>query len=163
MHVLTCGEFDMHSLRILLARFGLRVTQIAAEQDIPGSFWGDSEAGLVGNELLVRADTPVHSALHEACHYICMDPARRSALHTNAGGDTNEENGVCYLQILLADHLPTLGRTRLLNDMDAWGYSFRLGSAHAWFDHDADDARDWLVAHGIITADGALAWRIRQP
>ena len=162
MNMLTCGEFDLHSLRALLARFGLRVTQVAAEQNIPGSFWGDSEAGLVGDELLVRADTPVHSALHEACHYICMDPARRSTLHTNAGGDTNEENGVCYLQILLANHLPALGHERLWADMDAWGYSFRLGSAQAWFEHDADDARDWLMAHDILTATGELTWNTRQ-
>ncbi|MBI3774612.1 MAG: hypothetical protein HY273_03505 [Gammaproteobacteria bacterium] len=162
MDVLTCGVFDMHSLRTLLARFGLRVTEIAAGQNIPGSFWGDSEAGLVGDALLVRADTPVHSALHEACHYICMDPTRRSALHTNAGGDTNEENGVCYLQILLAGHLPALGRARLWSDMDTWGYSFRLGSAQAWFEHDADDARDWLVAHDILDSTGALTWCVRQ-
>ena len=162
MNVVTCGQFDLHSLRALLARFGLCIREVAAKQSIPGSFWGDSEAGLVGNELLVRADTPVHSALHEACHYICMDPARRSALHTNAGGDTNEENGVCYLQILLADHLPTLGRTRLWADMDAWGYSFRLGSAQAWFEHDADDARDWLIGHDILTATNELTWRNRE-
>ena len=161
MNVLTCGEFDLNSLRALLARFGLRVTQVAANQTIPGSFWGDSEAGLVGNELLVRADTPVHSALHEACHYICMDPARRSALHTNAGGDTDEENGVCYLQILLADHLPALGRARLWTDMDEWGYSFRLGNAQTWFEHDADDARDWLITHGILTTEGLLTWHSR--
>ena len=162
MDVLTCAEFDLNSLRALLARFGLRVTQVAAIQAIPGSFWGDSEAGLIGDELLVRADTPVHSALHEACHYICMDPARRGALHTNAGGDTNEENGVCYLQILLSDHLPALGRARVWADMDTWGYSFRLGSAQAWFEHDADDARDWLINHGILTTAGLLTWHSRQ-
>lgn len=162
MNVLTCGEFDMHRLRALLARFGLHVTQIGAEQNIPGSFWGDSEAGLIGNELLVRADTPVHSALHEGCHYICMDADRRNALHTNAGGDTNEENGVCYLQIVLAAYLPALGRIRLWADMDAWGYSFRLGSAQAWFEHDANDARDWLIAHDILTESGEPTWRIRQ-
>lgn len=162
MNVLTCGEFDMCSLRTLLARFGLRVTQIVAEQNIPGSFWGDSEAGLIGDELLVRVDTPVHSALHEGCHYICMDADRRNAVHTNAGGDTNEENGVCYLQVVLADHLPALGRARLMADMDAWGYSFRLGSAQAWFEQDADDARDWLIAHNILAASGALTWRSRQ-
>jgi len=162
MNVLTCGDFDLTNLRALLARFGLHVTEIAAAQDIPGSFWGDTEAGLVGDQLLVRGDTPVHSALHEACHYICMDAVRRSALHTNAGGDTNEENGVCYLQILLADHLPALGRARLWSDMDTWGYSFRLGSAQAWFEHDADDARDWLIEHGILAASGTLTWRIRE-
>lgn len=162
MSVLTCGEFDMHSLRTLLARFGLRVTEVPAMQNIPGSFWGDSEAGLVSDELLVRADTPVHSALHEACHYICMAPARRTALHTNAGGDTDEENGVCYLQIVLAAHLPALGRARLWSDMDAWGYSFRLGSAQAWFEHDADDARDWLITYALLTGTGVPTWHVRQ-
>ena len=162
MTVLTCGEINLQSLSALLARFGLRITQVELTENIPGSFWGDSEAGLVGDELLVRADTPVHSALHEACHYICMDPTRRNALHTNAGGDTNEENGVCYLQILLADHLLVLGRERLWTDMDAWGYSFRLGSARAWFEHDADDARDWLIAHDILTATCELTWRTRH-
>jgi hypothetical protein len=35
-------------------------------------------------------------------------------------------------------------------DMDAWGYSFRLGSTHAWFEHDAADARAWLVARALL-------------
>jgi hypothetical protein len=29
-------------------------------------------------------------------------------------------------------------------DMDAWGYSFRLGSTRAWFEADAEDAREFL-------------------
>jgi len=40
--------------------------------------------------------------------------------------------------------------------MDAWGYSFRLGSTRAWFEEDAADARDWLVRHGILGREGAL-------
>jgi hypothetical protein len=35
-------------------------------------------------------------------------------------------------------------------DMDAWGYSFRLGSAARWFQEDADDARQWLAARGLL-------------
>jgi len=61
-----------------------------------------------------------------------------------------EENAVCYLQGLLADALPGYDRQRLFADMDAWGYTFRLGSASAWFDRDADDARCWLLNHLII-------------
>jgi len=34
--------------------------------------------------------------------------------------------------------------------MDAWGYSFRLGSAQAWFEQDAEDARSFLVARGLL-------------
>jgi hypothetical protein len=34
--------------------------------------------------------------------------------------------------------------------MDAWGYSFRLGSTHAWFEHDAADARAWLAARALL-------------
>jgi len=43
-----------------------------------------------------------------------------------------------------------LGRARMLRDMDAWGYTFRLGSARAWFEQDATDARRWLRRHGLI-------------
>jgi len=79
-----------------------------------------------------------------------MDEARRAGLHTNAGGDYDEENAVCYLQILLADWLPGFGRARCMADMDAWGYSFRLGSTRAWFENDAEDARAWLAAKSLI-------------
>ncbi|VAW82508.1 FIG01181932: hypothetical protein, partial [hydrothermal vent metagenome] len=111
-------------------------------------------AGLVGTQLLLRDDTPVHSALHEACHFICMTPDRREGLHTDAGGDYDEENAVCYLQILLAGLLPEVGRERMMADMDAWGYSFRLGSTKAWFERDAEDAREWLIEEGVIDGLG---------
>lgn len=159
--VLTLADIDAASLRDLLFRYGLQLDCVTDNADIPGSFWGDSEAGLIDNRVLARADTPLHSILHEACHYICMDGNRRSGLHTNAGGDYDEENGVCYLQILLAGHLPNIGRERLMQDMDAWGYSFRLGSAARWFEEDAEDARVWLVRHALIDADHKPCWRLR--
>ena len=49
-----------------------------------------------------------------------------------------------------------MGRERLFVDMDAWGYSFRLGSARTWFEQDAEDAREWLRERGIIDASGVL-------
>ena len=111
----------------------------------PGSYWGASEAGLRGERLLVRPDTPIHSALHEGSHFICMNSPRRTALDRDAGGDDLEEAAVCYLQVLLAAQLPGVGGARLMRDMDAWGYSFRLGSTQAWYQADAQDARDWLL------------------
>lgn len=160
--VLTAGELGSSACRRLLERFGLKVATVAPDASIPGSYWGDSEAGLVGRTVFFRADTPVHSLLHEACHVICMDPSRRADLVRDAGGDYDEENAVCYLQILLAGELAGMGRERMLTDMDAWGYTFRLGSARAWFDTDAADARDWLVRHGIIDAAGAVTGRLRR-
>jgi len=160
--VLALRDGVHQDLERLLQRFGLVLEQIATGAEIPGSFWGDEEAGLIDNRLLARPDTPVHSILHEACHYICMDPARRAKLDTDAGGDYDEENGVCYLQILLADQLPAMGRDRMLSDMDAWGYSFRLGSARAWFEHDADDALAWLRLHRLVDRAGQPRWTIRQ-
>jgi len=160
--VVDCGELGPRSLERLCARFGLNVEELPLEAPIPGSFWGAPEAGLVGDRLYVRPDTPVHSALHEACHYVCMDQQRRSGLHTNAGGDYQEENGVCYLQILLADFLPDFDRERMFADMDAWGYSFRLGSARAWFGTDAEDAQAWLQAQGLIDGHNRPTWRLRH-
>lgn len=144
------SEIGIDTLREALSAFSLGVVHVPDDQPIPGSFWGEAEAGLRGHELLVRADTPVHSALHEAGHFVCMDPARRAALDTDAGGDYDEENAVCYWQIMLCDRLPGIDRARMCADMDAWGYTFRLGSAAAWFADDAEDARDWLVAQGLL-------------
>jgi hypothetical protein len=154
-------DSDAAALAALLARFGLSIRRSPDHAPIPGSFWGDEEAGLQDDSVVLRSDTPLHSILHEACHYVCMDTARRSGLDTDAGGDYDEENAVCYLQILLAGQLPGFGRERMLADMDAWGYSFRLGSARAWFEQDAADARAWLQRHGLITAGGEPTWSVR--
>ena len=160
--VLTLGEVSTAALGRLLARYGLELRRVAPGATIPGSYWGDSEAGLVDTRVLARADTPVHSILHESCHYVCMPAARRQGLHTDAGGDYDEENAVCYLQIVLADALPDVGRRRMQTDMDAWGYTFRLGSARRWFDEDAMDVRDWLARHGVLDASGEPTWRLRR-
>ena len=159
--VIAWGQADPTLLRSMLDRYRLEVCQWADASTIPGSYWGESEAGLVGNRLHVRADTPLHSALHEACHFICMDDTRRAVLHTDAGGDYAEEDAVCYLQILLAEQIPDCGRVRMFADMDAWGYTFRLGSARAWFEQDATDARDWLRTRGLIDDDDHPTWRLR--
>jgi hypothetical protein len=149
------------SLAALARRYGAELVVCAPDDVLPGSFWGDSEAGLQGHCVFVRADTPLHSFLHELSHFICMAPDRRSGLDRDAGGDDAEECGVCYLQIVLADELATLGRDRMLGDMDRWGYTFRLGSARAWFEQDAQDARRWLREQGVLGDDGLPTFRLR--
>ena len=141
-------------LRTLLAGHGLQVVELPANEAITGSYWGEPEAGLVGDRLFVRPDTPLHSALHEACHFICMDGERRASLHTNAGGDDVEEVAVCYLQVLLADRIAGYSRERIFADMDAWGYNFILGSARAWFERDAEDAKQWLSSRNLLQTCG---------
>ena len=148
-------------VRSLLARFGLELRCVADSAPIPFSFHGDPEAGLEGHRVWARADTPLHSVLHEACHVLCMDAARRAVLERDAGGDFDEENAVLYLQILLAGELFGVGRSRMMGDMDRWGYTFRLGSATRWFETEADDARCWLLRHGLIDAAGCPTGRAR--
>lgn len=142
--VLAVADVGVAALEQVLVPRGLAIVMAGADEPIPGSYWGAPEAGLAGNRLYLRADTPVHSALHEAAHYLCMGEERRKVLERDAGGDFDEENAVCYLQILLAEEVPGMGRDRMLADMDAWGYTFRLGSARRWFEEDARDAREWL-------------------
>jgi hypothetical protein len=91
-----------------------------------------------------------------------MTPERRTALWRDAGGDDEEECAVCYLQVLLSDHLPQLGHQRLLADLDTWGYSFREGSAAAWFAGDGVSARDWLADNGLIDAREQPTLRLRM-
>jgi hypothetical protein len=138
----------------LLAGHGLQLRRVADGDEIPGSYWGAPEAGVIGATVYARGDTPVHSLLHEACHLIVLPPERRALVHTDATDSVAEEDAACYLQIVLADALPGVGRARLMDDMDAWGYSFRLGSARAWFERDAEDARAWLIARGLLAEPG---------
>jgi hypothetical protein len=158
MHI--CDSKNLPPLAALLARFGLQLQHLTDDAPIPGSYWGAPEAGLVGTTVHVRADTPLHSVLHEAAHAICMDDERRARLHTDAGGDFDEENAVCYLEIVLAQELG-LTAAEICADMDTWGYTFRLGSAHAWFTQDAGDARAWLLNHGLLLPDGRPSWQRR--
>lgn len=155
------SDLSAGELADLLTRFALRIEHVPDDTTIPGSFWGENEAGLIGDRLYVRNTTPVHSALHEACHFICMDERRRNQLHRDAGGDHAEENAVCYLQILFADYLSGTNRARMCADMDAWGYTFRLGSANDWFTRDADDARIWLQQNGLLNESKHITWRLR--
>jgi hypothetical protein len=50
---------------------------------------------------------------------------------------------------------------RMMQDMDSWGYSFRLGSTRAWFKRDAEDAKDWLIQHQLLSPVGQPSWRLR--
>jgi hypothetical protein len=150
------ATMDAGALVRLLGGYGLSLQPLPATAPIPGSYWGGSEAGLRGDRLFARPDTPLHSILHEAAHYICMTAQRRGALDRDAGGDDAEETAVCDLQVLLGEALPQVNRAMLFADMDAWGYSFRLGSSAAWFYGDSEDARSWLLRARILAEPGGL-------
>ena len=152
--VMRLAEIGFEAPAALLARYGLALERVNAGEAIPGSFWGDEEAGIIGTTVYARDDTPVHSLLHEAGHLIVLPPERRADVHTDATDSVAEEDATCYLQIVLADELPGVGRARLMADMDAWGYSFRLGSTAAWFAQDAENARQWLVEHSLLDGQG---------
>ena len=148
--VLRLADTGFDAPAALLARHGLELVRVADGEPIPGCYWGEPEAGVIASRVFARADTPLHSLLHEACHLLVADPARRASIHTDASDSLEEEDATCYLQIVLAGELPGFGRERALADMDAWGYSFRLGSARAWFEHDAEDARAFLQQRSLL-------------
>ena len=148
--MLTLADIALDDARALLARHGLALELVPPGATIPGSYWGEPEAGVIAGKVYARLDTPVHSLLHEACHLIVAPPQKRLQIHTDASESQSEEDATCYLQIVLGDVLPGVGRMRVMADMDAWGYTFRLGSARAWFERDAEDARAWLQARDLL-------------
>ena len=79
----------------LLARHGLELVTVADGVPIPGSYWGDDEAGVIGHRVHARADTPVHSLLHESCHLLVLSPDRRATVHTDATDSIEEEDATC--------------------------------------------------------------------
>lgn len=160
--MLLISDLSFDSVAVLLGKYKLSIELIPGDQTINGSFWGEPEAGVVGNRVFVRGDTPVHSLLHETCHIVCMTPERRQKLKGDAGGDDLEESAVCYLQIVLADELAGACKEHIMRDMDDWGYSFRLGGAQRWFDEDAEDAQAWLRTQGLLQADTHLTYQLRR-
>ncbi|MBD4680613.1 hypothetical protein GUG35_04440 [Xanthomonas citri pv. citri] len=150
--VLRVADIGLDAPAALLARYGLRLHRVESDAAIPGSFWGEPEAGIIGCDVYVRDDTPVHSLLHEAGHLIVLPAEKRAAVHTDATDSVEEEDATCYLQILLAEQLPGVGSARLMADMDSWGYTYRLGSTRAWFEQDTENARSWLDARGLLPA-----------
>ena len=151
--VLTLADIDRTHVAALLGRYGLQLVHVDDGAAIPGSYWGEPEAGLVGATVFARADTPVHSLLHEAAHLIVLPAERRASVHTDATDSIAEEDAVCVLQSLLGDAIPGVGAARVFADMDAWGYTFRLGSAREYVERDASDAWQWLHDRGLADAE----------
>ena len=151
MHVLRVVDIGFDAPSALLARHGLELVHVGDGAPIPGSYLGRAR----GRHDRHRPCTPAST---RRCIRYCTrpatcwsaDPARRTSIHTDASDSLEEEDATCYLQIVLADALPGFGRERVIADMDAWGYSFRLGSARAWFEHDAEDARAFLQGRGLL-------------
>lgn len=48
-----------------------------------------------------------------------------------------------------------------MKNMDSWGYTFRLGSALAWFRDDAEDAQQWLLKEHLIDQNDVPTERLR--
>src|SRR5690606_30187556 len=112
--ILCVRDIDLADATALLAAHGLVLAKVDEGAPIPGSYWGEPEAGIIAGTVYVRDDTPVHSMLHEACHLIVLPPQRRAAVHTDATDSVAEEDATCYLQIVLADRLPGVGSARLM-------------------------------------------------
>lgn len=150
------------ALRPLFDRYQLTLEEVDRDSDIPYSFWGAPEAGRFQSTLYARQDTPIHSLLHEACHFICMPPDQRTSDSYDAEGSAIEENACCLLQILLSDYIRGFNQAIHMHDMNTWGYNFRLGSTARWFYADSDDANDWLIKQNIIDHRRKPTWQLRS-
>ena len=160
--MLRINGIDRVALAMLLARYGLELTLVAPQEVIPGSYWGDSEAGLIGHRIHARLDTPLHSVLHEAAHSICMTPERRAGLDTDAGGD--DAGGVRRVLSAGAAGRCAAGGRAASGCSATWTSG---ATASGWAaqqpgsNQDADDARAWLVKHGVLDAQCRVTYANR--
>lgn len=160
--VLPVKDLSAAAICALADRYSIALKWLDRNAAIGDSYWGEPEAGISSLGISLRGDTPMHSLLHELCHIVCMTAQRRRAFARDAGGTEPEECAVCYLQVLLAEQLPGYSAARCLSDMDAWGYSFREGSAAAWFRGDGREAQAWLLAHDLIDTDSLPTFQLRK-
>lgn len=149
--VLRVADIGLDAPAALLARYGLRLHRVESDAAIPGSFWGEPEAGIIGCDVYVRDDTPVHSLLHEAGHLIVL-PAENAlrCIPTRPIRWKKKTPPVTCRSCWPSNCL--VWAARLMADMDSWGYTYRLGSTRAWFEQDAENARSWLDARGLLPA-----------
>jgi hypothetical protein len=82
--VLRLADIGFEAVAVLLARHGRALQRVADGAPSPGSYWGEPEAGVIGANVYARADTPVHSLLHEACHLLVLPPDRVPSVDTDA-------------------------------------------------------------------------------
>lgn len=157
----TIADFPSQQISQWVETFGATVRRVESGDPIPGSYWMAPEAGLVGDNIFVAPDTPVHSLAHELGHYICMPASHRASLHTDAGGSEFEECAVCYLQLSLAKSGLGIPFATSFKDLDDWGYSFRLGSAQRWYEEDAELEREWLLDQGLLNSQGLPTGHLR--
>ncbi|HEU4813090.1 MAG TPA: hypothetical protein VFS99_02545, partial [Xanthomonadaceae bacterium] len=61
--MLTLCDIDEPAVAALLASYGIALARVPDGASIPGSFWGEPEAGIIGCTVHARGDTPVHSLL----------------------------------------------------------------------------------------------------
>jgi len=78
------NAIDRLALEVMLDRYGLGLVLVAPEEVIPGSYWGEREAGLIGARIFVRLDTlPQHRAALDTQRRAHVDPSLRLSLDSS--------------------------------------------------------------------------------
>ena len=70
--MLALGATDGDALAQLLARYGLILRRVADGDCIPGSYWGASEAGLTGDNVLMGSDNPPQFKTKAQGFHVCL-------------------------------------------------------------------------------------------
>jgi len=60
--VLTLEQIDVEFVELMLRSYGLDLVRVDENAPIPGTYWGEPEAGLIGNAIYARGDTPGEGA-----------------------------------------------------------------------------------------------------
>lgn len=129
---------------VLFVCFDLWFECVVDGELIFGSFWGDEEVGIIGIIVYVCGDMLVYLLLYEVCYLIVLLLECCVVVYIDVIDLIEEEDVICYLQIVLVDVFLGVGCDWLMVDMDVWGYLFWFGLICVWFEQDVENVCQFL-------------------
>jgi len=145
-----------------LDRYGLSLHLVAPDEVIPARI-GASARRADGIQIFARLDTAGAFGAARGRPFYLHDAGTARRLGYRCRRRSCGRECVCYLQIILAQSLPNVGRERMCRDMDEWAIRSGWEAPRSGSIQDAEDARDWLMRHGVLDSQSRPTYAVDDP